>query len=92
MARKFDIERWAKLRAMGSVKFVLIWGVLIWGGTNGLVISGVRWAMTGRPPSAILFGASFTVCLLGGVLFGTFLWSRNERTYRAEMSKIKDVF
>lgn len=68
-------RRWARIRVGGRAKFILIYGVLGWGG-----LVAVLWvvAMSLLGHDRLLVAAIFPV---GGVLWGWLMWDELERRH-----------
>ncbi|MEM1056485.1 MAG: hypothetical protein AAGI52_13260 [Bacteroidota bacterium] len=74
-------ERWEEIRLQGQARYILVQGVVRWGGTMFLFFC-VFYLMTGAfSPSRLLISA--VVWPLAGVLFGAVTWAINERRYRS---------
>lgn len=71
---KFDPDKWSKIRSKGKARYVLLYGVLLWGGLTGILMSFVI-----TPIALVLFP-------LGGIVFGMWTWSIGEKRYREAMA------
>jgi hypothetical protein len=67
------LKKWENMRKKGMTRFVLLYGVLFWGGLTGIV------AMFFLGPIALL------VFPIGGIFFGIFIWNIGESKYRKAM-------
>ena len=77
--------RWPAIRARGLWHFVLLRGVLFWGGLMFfamLVMLAVKFGI-GHPRFPLLVGVDAGLCLIGGLVWGLTTWFLNERLYRA---------
>ena len=83
-----QLARWGRIRAGGRTRFVLIWGVLVFGIGLYLLSDGLWYLLN---PDGNLFNSSqhwlkveasaFVLHLVGGVLFGLLVWWYSEREY-----------
>jgi hypothetical protein len=83
---KDQFEKWEKRRAKGKWNFILVYGVLAWGGGTGAAFSLIfplaREAVGSRPPFLPVFALSIVGFALGGVAWGYGMWTYLERVYR----------
>jgi hypothetical protein len=75
--------RWEKTRRMGIRRYVLLYGMLLWGIPAGIVwvlamSSGLGWY---RLPILLLI--ALTVFPISGILFGRLMWRVLEARYAA---------
>jgi uncharacterized membrane protein YedE/YeeE len=70
--------RWERTRAKGMWRFVLIYGVLIWGGSMCIVTSLLATVINGRDNLTI----RVPVFLVSGLVFGFGCWFVGEYLYR----------
>jgi hypothetical protein len=82
------LKRWEKTRQMGRAKFVLMMGGL-WGVPFALLFSfmfsfAARHLMQDNLTFSkmLIFPVTLPTSLLGGILFGAWLWRGAERDYR----------
>jgi hypothetical protein len=85
MSRR-QMASWERLRRHGRFRFVLLYGVILFGGLSTVVLMASRWFSGGyeyfemtflsRPLTVVLAG------VLGGVAFGFLVWEFNEIRYR----------
>jgi hypothetical protein len=78
-------EKWAKTRARGKPRFILIYGVLYWG-TATAFITAILQAFLGKDLSlytfvSLQFLIKLTVFLVIGYVYGDIMWNINERRY-----------
>ena len=75
---------WARIRARGKWRFVLVRGVLLWGGlmflTMGVLIPWLTHSAPEFTPRGFLVGA--IVFPLGGLAWGMLVWWLGERNFR----------
>lgn len=77
---------WSRVRRLGMLRFILLYGVLGWGGLSAAIWIVWMWL---SPTKEYLVGAFFSdplffvvTVLLGGLMFGFLLWHVNEISYR----------
>jgi hypothetical protein len=79
-----NMRKWARMRARGPWHFVLVWGVLVWGGfmflVMGLGFTGLLLGAGAYAPKLLALNA--WLWLAGGLLFGMLTWYGNERLFR----------
>ena len=84
-----QIARWERFRAKGKAHFVLLWGVLGWGGTTGLLMyfgpllwnSTFEWRLFGQAAFYVDFLPQLGLWLLAGIVWGSWMWVWAERQY-----------
>ena len=76
--------KWEKVRAGGMWRYVLIYGVLYWGGV--MIVGTSIYNFFFRPYRFSLNELKFSVpvFLVGGLLFGLFGWLVSEHQYRKD--------
>jgi hypothetical protein len=78
------MHKWARIRARGPRHFVLVRGVLVWGGlmflVMGLGFTGLVLGPQAYTPKLVAINA--WLWLAAGLLFGVTTWRINERTFR----------
>ena len=86
-----DIAAWERIRAKGVWRFVLWYGVGLFGGGLSILLGGVtlfRWIQS--PVSlaglALELALVASLCLLGGVLNSLLTWWLEESIYRTIIS------
>ncbi len=74
-------DSWERLRKKGKSKYILIHGVLLWGVPMAIIMNLYFHYRAGYPwtPTAYFVTPAF---LLGGLLFGFFMWSFLEKRYQ----------
>jgi len=80
--KPLEVERWERARRKGGPRFVLIWGVVIYGG--GLFLSRVVQLLMANA-AGLRMGQIldlFVWCAVGGLLFGTVMWRLLEWRYK----------
>lgn len=63
------LNKWEKIRNKGKMRYILLYGVLFWGGLTGIIMSFFF------SPLALL------VFLIGGIFFGIWTWNKSESLY-----------
>jgi len=83
-AERWVATRWPAIRARGLWHFVLLRGVLFWGGlmfVAMLVMMAMKFGIT-HPRFPLLVGVDAGLCLVGGLVWGLSTWFLNERLHR----------
>ncbi len=77
--------RWPEIRARGRARFLLVRGVLTWGGAMFLLLAVMVTLQLGtahpRLPLLIALAALFSA--LGGLFWAAISWWMNERVFQA---------
>jgi hypothetical protein len=85
MSRK-EVASWARHRRHGRFRFVLVYGVILWGSLATLVWVASTWFTTRYEYFAMtFFSQPLTLLLtvvLSGVAFGFLVWEFNEIRYK----------
>lgn len=76
-----QLEKWAETRSKGAVRFILVYGVLGWGLTTGLLFSVFSSFLFQRSFTEIL-GLAMIIFPLGGVAWGWVMWWLSERNWK----------
>ncbi|MGV8942023.1 MAG: hypothetical protein ACOH1P_10885 [Lysobacter sp.] len=66
-------------------RFVLIRGLLTWGGGMFAFMAVMMWVQFGfqNPRFELLIGVAAVLCAIGGTAWGAITWLLNERIFRA---------
>jgi len=82
--REKDRKRWECTRAKGRRHFILVRSVLGWGLGTAFLFTALLW-VEGEPSSRLLpnLVASVVVFPLGGILWGSWMWSILEGQYQS---------
>ena len=81
------MAKWEKTRAKGSYRFILIFGVLIWGVSTGVLYAAmVAYAERGETgvPFWRLLWPGLALFPAGGIAWGAAMWFLNERAYKKQ--------
>ena len=83
-AERWTATRWPALRAKGMAHFVLMRGLLFWGGLMFAFSIALVWAKFGpqHPRFGLLLGVAAGLCAVGGLAWGALTWNINERIFR----------
>jgi hypothetical protein len=83
-------ERWPAIRARGAARFVLVRGLLAWGGIMAAAMAVMVTLRLGvdHPRLPLLLVVAVPVCAAGGVLWGALTWWINERLFRSLTSEM----
>lgn len=77
-------RRWPAIRAKGMAHFVLVRGLLLWGGLMFVASVAMTWVKFGpqNPRFGLMLGVSAGLCIVGGLIWGLLTWTINERIFR----------
>ncbi len=92
-AERWVATRWPAIRARGPWHFVLVRGVLLWGGLMFmamLVLTGLRLGFD-HPRYPLLAAIAAALCAIGGVAWALLTWYFNERIHRALQQRDRDI-
>jgi len=77
-----QLEKWSKTRKLGQMKYIAIYGVLLWGMLTGLI-----WVLimqfidpSGAAMRYVIAAFVFPLC---GIAFGKITWEISEKKYQA---------
>jgi len=78
-------ERWPAIRARGFAHFLLVKGLLIWGGAMfiTMVVMVTLRLGTDNPRLPMLIGLAAMLCAIGGLFWASITWWLNERIFRS---------
>lgn len=78
-------RRWPAVRARGMAHFVLMRGLLLWGGLMFAFFTVMTWVKFGpqHPRFVLLLVVSAGLCAIGGLVWGLLTWAISERIYRS---------
>ena len=77
------LRKWEKTRKIGFLRYVLVYGVLFWGGLSGVLFSVMK--VLTEPSIAFLSSVTYAlpIFMVGGIFFGASMWRVREWQYRA---------
>lgn len=77
------IRKWEKTRAIGLLRYVVVYGVLLWGALSGALFSLFKVLLD--PSIGYLSIATYAmpIFMVGGVMWGVGAWYLTEWQYRA---------
>lgn len=78
------LKRWPAIRARGAARFILLRGVLLWGGVMFIVMSAFSTFRLGvhHPRLPLMIVVAALLCAIGGLVWGVLTWTVNERLFR----------
>ena len=84
-AQRWVLERWPAIRARGFARFLLIKGLLVWGGIMFLVMGALTTYRLGtdNPRLPLVIGLAALLCAIGGAVWAALTWWINERIFRS---------
>jgi len=76
--------RWPAIRAKGMAHFVLVRGLLVWGGAMFALSVVMTWVKFGpqHPRFILLLCVAALLCSVGALVWGGLTWTINERIFR----------
>ena len=77
-------QRWPAIRARGAMRFILLRGLLFWGGCMFVVMSAFSAYKLGlhHPRLPLMIAISALLSAVGGLVWGVLTWTINERIFR----------
>ncbi len=84
-AERWVAEKWPAIHARGMWHFVLLKGVVFWGGIMFiamLAMTGLRLGFD-HPRYPLMAAIALPLCAIGGIAWGLLTWYFNERIFRA---------
>jgi hypothetical protein len=79
-------SRWAATRAKGRTRYILLYGVLLWGLFTGVFWSIAMSAVQGWERLPIYLIGALIGFPIGGYIFGAWTWKRAEQDYQKSIS------
>ena len=78
-------KRWPAIRARGFMRFLLLRGLLCWGGLMFMVMGALSAYRLGlhHPRLPLMFATAAGLCAVGGLAWGGLAWWVNERIFRS---------
>jgi len=80
-------EKWNKQKSMGKQKFILVYGVLLWGVSTSIIYGTLTIFFSSNPINHNILGILFRLIAyalifgLGGILYGIVLWHTNVKKF-----------
>jgi hypothetical protein len=81
------VKRWERTRKMGKTRYIIVYGVLIWGIVAGLSFPFIQWILFNQPPGPSRFVLSLIVFQITGIFVGIVTWNNSERMYQQFLDK-----
>jgi hypothetical protein len=83
--QQWILQRWPAIRAQGFARFLLLRGLITWGGLMfaAIAMMTVLTLGTDHPRLGMLLGLGAVLCAVGGLFWAAMTWWINERLYRA---------
>jgi hypothetical protein len=79
---KYVMMNWSRVRLLGRTRFILLYGVLLWGGFSAVLSTLFFHLVAGNISTMRFFAIALFVFPAFGVLLGADLWRRGERHAR----------
>ncbi len=76
-----DMDRWEKTRTIGKLRFILVYGVVIWGLITAALYSVITYFWQHPEPWYSVFITSFIVFPVMGIVWGLLVWHFSEKKY-----------
>jgi len=78
------MRRWPAIRARGAARFILLRGLLFWGGCMFVAMSAFSAVKLGlhHPRLSAMIAIAALLCAVGGLVWGALTWTVNERLFR----------
>ena len=78
-------DRWPAIRARGFIRFLLLKGLLVWGGFMFLFLTALTTFQLGtdHPHLPLVIGMAALLCAIGGMFWAAVTWWSNERIFRS---------
>lgn len=85
-------RRWPAIRAKGRAHFLLVRGMLAWGGAMFVVALIALWLTRAslRHPLPEMIAVAFALCAISGIVWGAVTWHSNEKIFRQLPSSKSD--
>jgi hypothetical protein len=78
---------WKRTRKIGKTRYVILYGVLIWGIAAGLSFPFLQWILFNQPTGLHHFVISLIVFQIIGIFVGIMTWNKSEKMYRQFLDK-----
>lgn len=86
-----QIKKWEKTRKLGKVKFVLLYGALIWGVATPILKNIFTYYIFNTPISSISITIDLIIFPIIGILWGVIIWNITEKKYLSSMPIVKET-
>ncbi|MBL9206539.1 MAG: hypothetical protein JNN01_15715 [Opitutaceae bacterium] len=83
-----SLQRWARIRARGRLRYIVLRGMLLWGGTMTLVMTWIVNRTPGQSPTWRTWALSAALWLSAGVVYGWITWILMERKYQKHLCRL----
>ncbi len=80
-----SVRKWKQIRSRGRTRFILVRGMLGWGGLTAAFWFAFMMANGNMPIKTIMIGVVFFP--LAGLLWGWWVWKISERQFNPDSSK-----
>jgi hypothetical protein len=79
------IRKWEKMRRRGRLWFVIVWGVLFWGGLMAVTMTFLQLIFGGPEGFHFIVLFNFIGFPIGGIFFGLITYYFNDKKYQKLM-------
>ena len=86
---KKQLQGWERTRNRGAVFFVLVQGVLVFGGITTVLSLCGDVLLLHKPLNAILFLKTLAQWALAGLFWGWMMWRITEKNYQSTLTETK---
>jgi len=74
------LKKWEARRQLGRGNYILLYGVIYWGGSVGVITTLIDWWRRGFSVSNLIIAA--IIWPLAGWFVGSSIWGKSEEKYR----------
>jgi len=74
---------WSETRKLGKRRFVLLFGVLFWGGLMALIFPLLQYFLFEKPITGTRYIISVIVFPISGYFISNFIWRNNEKSAKS---------
>ncbi|MCA9323257.1 MAG: hypothetical protein KDB53_21145 [Planctomycetes bacterium] len=79
------LDQWSETRKRGKLRYVLAYGVVGWGVLTAVLFSFIMSLMGDGGTFLSYLAVSIIVFPIGGILFGSTMWTWSERKHRRRL-------